>query len=548
MGSVRALDELALHLPGGRAAMTLAAAAGGAGVLLGFWLPRRMLRSWQAWTATTAPPETVQPPGSRDPVELEFASGVVGSLAVAVAVLWMLVCLGAEFAEEWRSWLADRLLLPTGLKRVLVLGPAVCLGVALTLGGALLLVGLHGWQRLATVRADQSLRFWRAIALGAGVGGFAAAGGLPAGVLGVTAIVLTLAGGVLAVGRRLRGIGTPEPAAERLALSAALAGMLAAPVAAAAGLGVVLSGVCSAATPDAGPVGTALGWLAVGSLAGLALVARPRLRGMAASVPLLAAAVFAASGFWRGPAADALRAIAGGAVFAIVVRRAAERTLAEVRRSQAALAVMVSVTVAGVVVGLLVAPPTPPRALAAAGTLLVGAVWLHQRLEVSGRSAGWRVRLALAVVAVALLAPELMRSATTTGVPSGSAGVMGRLVAAAGGDRLVLVLASPETLRDADLGGPRADVVIADMSGIGATARSAVSRLMRRLSAALRPGGVLVLVGRPAELPGLPAAGDPASPMARIRLYQTGAGEEVLVAGAALPARLAAVLEGEARD
>mgnify|MGYP000417059176 CR=1 FL=1 len=551
IGTLRVLGELVWHLPGERAALTFLVVSGAAGVWLGLWLPRRTLRRWvaQGGAPAAAPRASQRSLPPRVPVELDFAASVVGSLAVATAVLWGLLCLGATFAEEWRAWLAARFLFAPDVKRAWVLGPAALLISAAALAGTLLLGGLHGWQRLVPAGAPAGTLFWAA--LGAGViGGGVLGGHAPATPLrDVLAVVLPLAGGVIAVGRRLPGHGTPEPEDERRPFNAALARSLAAPLAAAGALGLLLPQALPTGAMDTGALGRSLVLLGVGTLTGLVVFVGPRAGGLTPWLPLAGAGVVAVCGAWRGPTADALRWAAVGAVLAVVYRRAAQQTLAEVRRSQTALTTLATVGVLGIVLGLVLAPASIRGPDTASAVLLLGAAWLHPLADSAQRPVRYLRRAALGLAVVAVVAAGRVPSGESSGREAdGPPEIVGRLASAVGGERAALRLTSRESLWDADLTGPSADVVIADLSAIQELPPGNVRRLIRRWQAALRPGGALVLVGGRTDWHERWVSGEGGAPPMRVRTYRAATGEAVLVAGGTLPARLAAVLGAEARE
>ena len=274
------MSEMRYHTisPTGCPAHTLAALC--AGVVLGLWIPRRVIRQRLARGPVNA--GQASPTGLAEPhgLKLEFAASLAGALVLAFALTWVVLGGGMVLMEGYRAFLVRRFAHPAWLTQLLLSGPA--LGGLVVTGaiGTTLLVALHGWYRLVTQPKAPIARLWAGILLGALAAGMLAAHAGSTTVLAGLAPLTVFLAGVVAVLRRSDAVGmsTPPPTRHRPmrdeTLSLLTAGLAAALVAGALVLAIPPAGVAS------GRLAVGVGTLAGAAGAGLVaarLIARLRL-------------------------------------------------------------------------------------------------------------------------------------------------------------------------------------------------------------------------------------------------------------------------------
>jgi hypothetical protein len=463
-GLVYVMTEAGYHheVPG--QALRTAGSALAVGVVLGLWLPRRLIR--RRLSGTPAVSERVRDVDSElsstgtlplGRVEYEFAAALTGTLVLALGLTWALTAGLAASLEGWRGVVVSRLLLPGWLMRAVLLTP---LGLALVLLGVVgttALVALHGWYRLQVQSRLNLIGFWLATlaagALAAAVCSLLESSAGPA----LAAPLATFLGGIVAVSGRVAGAGAADLSVDRqgalndlwrVLLGVGVVGFL-------AGGTLALLGASAARASQWGQVLLAV---AGGAFVGTALATPFRARVQAVSGAALcilvgAAALFlahpqsggAVTGLWRG--------LVAGAALAACAVLTARRASAVLGGPQPALAWVGVVVAVGVGLGLAVAPGSRPRAM-------------HGLTSPRATQASVR----------GLLNPPGLR----TVVAALHWGFAGPALCSAW---------------DLDLTGPRWDVIILDAAvPAGAVLRDCEAhRLVTRARAALRAGGRLVV-------------------------------------------------------
>ncbi len=464
--------EADAQLPSARHALRVVGVPLAAGVILGLWLPRRVIRRHlEGGTAGTASQDTErEPPADPDArgqaargVEYDFAAALTGALVFVLGLAWVLVAVLAATLEDYRGVLTHRFVLGPGLTRVALLAPLHGALLALGMIGATALVALHGWHRLVTQPVTGIARLWLVMLVAVGFGAVVLAGATPRVTLCLAAPLATFLAGIVAVGRRPVGAASPRIEPDLRMSPARLWRPLLAVGASAALAGAVLVAATpvTGATAGAGPgvLAALCGALAIGVVLACAALRMSSRAAELAPVCFLFAAVaclWPESATRDGAFLDAgwRVGLAGMATAACVVF--AGRSVAiQLGRTQRALAWVGAVVAAGSGLGFAVAPgrvgTTPEPTAGRNDALVVG----RTLLETSGLSS---VRVSLA------------RAGPRASMPSAW---------------------------DLDLGGNRWDVVILtrDQPPDQALPRSAddARRLLRRCEAALRPGGRLVV-------------------------------------------------------
>jgi len=466
------LGEADAQLPSARHALRVVGVPLAAGVILGLWLPRRVIRRHlEGGSAATASQDTErEPPADRGArgraakgVEYDFAAAFTGAVVFVLGLAWVLVAVLAATLEDYRGVLTHRFVLGPGLTRVALLAPLHVTLLALGMIGATALVALHGWHRLVTQPATGIARLWLVMLVAAGFGAAVLTGATPRTTVCLAAPLATFLAGIVAVGRRPVGAAPTQTEPDvRMSPARLWRPLLAVGVSAALAAAVLVAATpVTGATAGAGPRGlaTLCGALAVGVL--LACAAQrmsSRAAGLAPVCFLLAAVacLWPESATHDGGFLDAgwRVGLAGMATAACVVFAGRSASI-QLGRTQRALAWVGAVVAAGSGLAFAVAPGqagTTSRPMTSRGDAVVVGRTL---LETSGLSSV-------------------------------------RVLLARGGPR-----AEMPSAWDLDLGGNRWDVVIlsGDQPPGQALPRSAddARRLLRRCETALRPGGRLVI-------------------------------------------------------
>lgn len=221
VGLLRVIGELDYHLHSARDAVGLVAVSVCLGIVLGLWLPRRIIRARLAHRSDTS----VRTPATRHGTAatesappafgFELAASLTGVLALALGALWALEIGLVEATESCRSLLTQRLMLPPGVTVTVLTMPA-CLGAVL-LGAVATttFVALHGWRRLARGLPSAWLGIWVAAVLAVALGAGFAAIGLHTHVRDVVTLLAVFAAGMLAVWRKPTGGAPTKSNADR---------------------------------------------------------------------------------------------------------------------------------------------------------------------------------------------------------------------------------------------------------------------------------------------------------------------------------------------
>lgn len=453
-GVLRIVDELQLHVVGTRSAASLSIAGVCAGVVLGLWYPRQLIRR-RLGAAGSTPDSSV---------ELEFAATLSGVLLAGAALGWTAAIVAVSTAEDWRWLLIRRTTLPAAVLLPLSVAPSVA---ALSLVGALsatALVAMHSLHRFMTRPRTNITRLWLVLLAAAAASAIAtmSIGSLRASA--ASAIVLAFAAAVIQCVGPPRGLVSQRvrfdeaspwrgwKLARALAVCALSGLALGASVCAAAPSGMASTSRLPVALAAAGFACGGLG-VAVGRLL-LSAGAPPRsmLAALGASGAVLTAAALVAGGGGAVAKFSVLctAAIVATASFVLAGREAAHA----LGRPQRALAWLAWPTAAGLSVGgLLSCIAAGPDAAPA---------------DVSPRER---------------VAPLLARRGLAT--------VWAPLAPAASGASAWSV----------DLGGPRWDVVVVDAAGVDDDLSPRLAaRLLRRVSRSLVSGGRIALLAPPPAL------------------------------------------------
>jgi hypothetical protein len=569
---VTALNELRYHIIPSMRGPAYALAALCIGVVLGLWIPRRVIRRRLAGgrsASSTTPATDLAASGG---LSLEFAASLAGALVLTCALASLALCAGALLMEDYRAFLVRRFAHPPWLTQLLLAGPILTGLVVSGAIGTTLLVALHGWYRLVTQPKTHIARLWAYILLGTLLAGLLATQ-INSRVLlaGLAPLAVFLAGAV-AVLRRCDAVGMPTPPRTRQratrdeSLSLMIAGLAAALVAAALVLAVPPAGVA----PDRLPVGV----IGLAGAAGAGLLAARLISRLSFSVdlePLIlllasVALLFPYRQVWAEPvnvALPRLLLVTGWAATCIVmigrrverVHRSIQYSLLRVGRAVAAglgltlllLAIgtvrwnpslgalvvsLVATTGAGLALALndRVSPMLRVGGMSCMALWLVGALPAHRALARTlppPASPARPVTEPLAATTRQLLTTDFFQAARVLPLPSVTAGATGWQF---------------------DLAGPTLDLIVLESAPAAERETSSGSdwgrRLLGRLGTRLARGGrLLVELPVPAGLADAlgrfdPTPDHPGWTGYRVRVWSDEGQYEALVFGHDIPALL----------
>ena len=139
VGLVAVQTELALQIPSTYQALVVAALL--VGVMLGLWLPRRVMlqRLVNEWVRSAEP---VAQPDDRG-----LAASIAGVVLLALGLAWSATAALLLGYETFRELIVRPALLPLRMVQLLLVGPAVVLSANLGAVGAVAAVVLLGWYR-----------------------------------------------------------------------------------------------------------------------------------------------------------------------------------------------------------------------------------------------------------------------------------------------------------------------------------------------------------------------------------------------------------------
>lgn len=573
LGLIAVLSEMRYHIISPTRCPAYVVAALCLGVVLGLWIPRRVIRrhiTHDPGNASKTPPTAFDDPVGSN---LEFAAALAGGLIIIFALMWVALGGYAMLMEGYRGFLARRFAHPIWLTHLLLSGPMLTGLVVAGATGTTLLVALHGWYRLATQPRIHIARLWASILLGAFGAGLLVPRIDSATVLAGMAPLAMFLAGVIAVLRRsdAAGTSTPPPIQCGLtrdeSLSLLTAGLAAVVVATACVLAIPPTGV----TPRNLPLGVVT--LAGAACAGLCvayLILRLRLIVDLGATALLLGALALLLPFQRlfadpiNIALVRLAVVTGCAAACVVlVGHRVERTHHSI---QCSLSWVGRIVAAGFGLTLVLLPSAAGRwnpsttamivallAIAGAGLALI----LGSRTNVAMRLAGV---LCIALLLVGMLRPERSpaaiyavaqekhrRDADATATPLAAAA---RQLVTANSFRTARVRPLPPSNAGAmtwkvDLTGSALDLVI--LESAAETNDQSVSRdwgrrLLARIGTRLAQGGRLLV-----ELPTPtcvaealnqfnPAAGNSYRTGYRLRIWNEADEYEALVFGGDIPA------------
>jgi hypothetical protein len=528
LGVLTVLREMRYHALSPARCPTDALAALCVGVILGLWIPRRVIRQRLARgpvdAGHTSPGDLTEP----HPLRLEFAASLTGALVLALALACVVLCAGAMWTEEYRAFLVGRFAYPPWLTRLLLLGPAWAGLVVTGAVGITLLVALNGWYRLVTQPHTRIARLWASTLFGTLAAGVLATQiSSRAALAGLAPLIVFLAG-VVAVLRRSDAVGMSTttttrhwPTRDELLLLLT-AGLTAALVAGALVLALPPEGIASGQL-TLGVValaGAAAGGLMVGRL-----ISRLRLNTEVAPLLLLAASIALLSPYQQLSVASVqvalvrLVLVTGCAAACIVlIGQRVEQTRHSIQCSLSWVGRAVAI---GLGVTLLLLPIGTARWNPSAGALFVSLIatigagltlMLSQRVRPATRVIGvtcvilWLVGMPVARRALARTSSPPAPAAPSA--PAHPLATAARQLLTADSFQTAYVRPLPPTAMGAtvwqfDLSGPALDLIV--LESVSAADQQPCAgeewegRLLKRLSSRLAQGGRLLV-----ELPTAP--------------------------------------------
>lgn len=203
-------DVLRFHVGGGRGVLAFMVSAVCAGVLLGTWLPRRVLRRRLAVARGAGDVGGGGQDSTGDvAVDFEFAATLSGGLLLTLGVMTTLLVGMLGGLEDWRGLLVERFLLPAAALHGLVLGPVWVLLLLCTGIGVNVLLALHGWWRLLRRGVRAARGMWGVLAAAGGILWFGSSGWgrVDATVVLLLPLLPLYAAGAVAVLHKPSGVG-----------------------------------------------------------------------------------------------------------------------------------------------------------------------------------------------------------------------------------------------------------------------------------------------------------------------------------------------------
>ncbi|MBU0641035.1 MAG: hypothetical protein KKB50_19400 [Planctomycetes bacterium] len=271
------IGELRFHAASTAAALGYAGGLLCLGAIAGLWLPRRVIQRRAARHLHQYDPSasTATDAASVNGKDLEFAAALVGVLALALAMVWLLLSGYSAALEDFRAGLVDRFVHPAALTLALLWGPAAVGLLLAGIGSATVLIALHGWQRLAAGARRPAAQLWLTALASAALAGMFASYGPGRGLPTIVALLAVFVAGILAVFRRPTGTiaNRPAPLAEPEAAIDVIALLAAAVAAFSAGVAVLLA--LPSGLPSARDVGLSAACVAAAATAGLLLAHLP---------------------------------------------------------------------------------------------------------------------------------------------------------------------------------------------------------------------------------------------------------------------------------
>lgn len=502
-----------------------------AGMLLGLWLPRGVLRKRPQPRPDGA---TADAPDRADP---ELAATLTGALTLGLGLLWGATSLLVGTLEDYRGWLTERFIHPPWVTYILLLMP-VCSGLLLAgLVSTLVITALHGWQRVLSPH-PRPARLWLTL-----IGG-ALLAAAPMHIPNATSISLlmaplaTLAAGIIAVVRKSslhEDVGLDEFAGTTP--NTRIRAMLAT----AASVGLAWGALLVLELPAGVDAQLADFWpaeVAVGALIGLfaaAFLSR-LLDDSHAVVPILLALIATT---WSLPDEGplALERYGAGLIAALgtlCLALCCDDMWTQLGRLQSTVALAATATAAGAALALGLSAAWPAAA-PAIWSSLVGLVLsaVAGLVLIFGQVGGWTRLVGLAAIVIALLlVPQHVesRAARRSTNETDHVGLPEPWSLAD-----AHVLAGPEAWRVDLVAGRRDTITLHTDPNLRESSPNTVFRLMRRMQRALRRGGrVAIAAPTPVFAQVLPrlkwdTLGNPAP---RAHLLETAHGQSLLLFGA----------------
>lgn len=207
-GSLFVLDALRSHFASARGMVALVGVLWAAGAVAGLLVPRAVIKR-RVRSASPGHDAT-----SADGVSLEFAATLTGVLALGLAGAWTLLLILSARLDSWQHWHAQRFLHPPWLAELLRLLP-VALGLVLVAAaGAMVMVALHGWQRLVRPRRARAVSVWVVALAATALTGFVVRGQPRPVAPALAALLASYGAAIAAVVRRATGGHAHEPATQ----------------------------------------------------------------------------------------------------------------------------------------------------------------------------------------------------------------------------------------------------------------------------------------------------------------------------------------------
>jgi hypothetical protein len=509
-GLLRGVQEMSLQFASARTAVALVGACFSAGVVLGLWLPRRVIRArlqraGRPLLSTGARPNATGSAAGDEAIDCEFAAALTGLLILLVSLIWAALIAVLAGLEAYRGVLTARFMHPAAITWLLLSAPPAVMLIAAGATGTTALVALHGWRRLVAPPGAAVSGLW-VIMLGTSIAGAALAATVQLG-LGLDAITLiaTFAAGILAVIHKPTGGGLPERAATRTPESSTLLINLVAVVAAAAASGAALVAALPANQSALPSAAAELGVLPAAGLVGV-IAARGLLRWRPASATvgpplmlLVVATGWVVAGLVGGAATGVARVALVAAPAATCIVLAGRAVSQAFNRVAPAVAWVGGTAAAGHAIGLALTPAVlhalaSPRfetvtalvLTAVAGLTLVFHAGLPRVVRIGGLLV---VALWLALAPRVLMPRSAARDHSAGAARAHDAAPLVKLIQTGTRERIRAIGDTTAALRS-DIAGPGCAVLVLDAP---ATTPDVARRILERTSRALLPGGRIVL-------------------------------------------------------
>jgi hypothetical protein len=216
VGVARVAAELSFHTGSNARLLGLASALLAVGVVLGFGLPRALIRTRLGRSGSRPGSSGWRDGHSITDETCDFAASHTGGLVVVLGVVWLLVCGAGAGMEAYRAWLTRSFIWPVGAMSAALCAP---LGIGLLLLGCVgttTILALKGWRRSLLPRCPVTIGVGPTLLLAVTGGGAVAAVAQRGALLDFALLVAMFGAGVLAVARRPSGRVSVDDGAGRV--------------------------------------------------------------------------------------------------------------------------------------------------------------------------------------------------------------------------------------------------------------------------------------------------------------------------------------------